>query len=69
VDRFLIKKENWRKVNFDGKNTARVKCPKCGIEGLLNHEVDKEGNVNPSVVCGMKCGFHSMVKLEGWEDK
>lgn len=57
----------WRPVVLDGKKTARLSCPGCGSIALLDHKIDKEGNVTPSVVCPIQsCDFHEFVKLEGW---
>ena len=45
-----------------------VYCPKCGREGSLDHEIDAEGRVTPSVVCPHEgCDFHDNVQLLGWE--
>ncbi len=42
-------------------------CPGCKVPGVLDHEVDAEGNVTPSVDCP-ECEYHETgVKLIGWE--
>lgn len=41
-----------------------VSCPFCGVSAQLDHEVDVEGNVSPSVVCATStCPFHDNIKL------
>ncbi len=45
-----------------------VYCPKCGSEGMLDHDIDAEGKVTPSLVCPHEeCGFHDYIQLMGWE--
>ena len=45
-----------------------VYCPKCGEEGMLDHDIDVDGFVTPSLVCPTKlCDFHDYVQLMGWE--
>lgn len=63
----LIKRENWTRVTIDGKVTARVKCPGCGMMFALDHDIAKDGTVTPSLVCPV-CDHHSIVKLEGWQE-
>lgn len=47
--------------------SAHVCCPGCGqTMSLRNHHIASDGTVTPSVVCGLDCGFHDMVKLVGW---
>lgn len=59
-----IKRKDWQKY---GK-TVILKCPKCEASDRLNHTIEKDGTVNPSVVCvNGTCNFHEFVKLEGWE--
>lgn len=32
------------------------------------HKITPDGSVSPSVVCPVEgCGFHEMIKLEGWQ--
>lgn len=41
--------------------------PDCsGHHNLRAWNVDNDGNVTPSVLHKGKCGWHAMVKLEGW---
>lgn len=63
----------------DGTKTAWFWCPNCGLMGsLAGHEIDAQGNVTPSVLCGYNgfvrdgkltvCGFHETgIHLVGWE--
>lgn len=47
-----------------------VGCPCCGESYLLDHEIDKLGNVSPSVECPtLGCEFHNYIQLEGWASK
>ena len=51
----------------DGTRTALMACPACGkIASLGDHEIDVDGNVNPSVVCPLGCAYHEWVTLDGW---
>ena len=56
----------------DGKRSARITCPHCGLRGSLaeTHEIGPDGLVTPSVMCpgnGQEvCTFHETVTLEGW---
>lgn len=57
----------WVGSVVEQKRTARVGCPNCGVIGTLNHEIDDEGRVTPSVGCPEDCGYHETgVILEGW---
>ncbi len=50
------------------KAVPRIYCPKCGNEGLLDHDIDTEGRVTPSLVCPHDgCDFHDHIQLMGWE--
>ena len=42
-----------------------VLCPQCDVKRYLDHQIDDQGNVSPSVVCD--CGFHATIRLEGWD--
>jgi hypothetical protein len=69
----VILRDNWKVWPlFDGKNRIYLKCPLCGCECALDHDVDPNGYVNPSVVCpnkpdGKTCTFHEFVVLDGWD--
>ena len=53
----------------DGKLTARVACPLCGLTAILDHEIAADGTVTPSLLCSQAgCGFHEMVVLEAWAE-
>ena len=63
---------SWMKGN-DG---VTVKCPN-GHIGVLDHDVNNQGEVNPSIVCPGRpavatwpespCGWHVWARLEGWQ--
>ena len=57
----------WRPITSDGKWSARMACPGCGVGGsLADHEIDEHGNVHPSVDC-TECEYHETgVVLVGW---
>lgn len=57
----------WRSYpGLDGKPTAYIIDPKNDGLSLIQHIIDTDGTVHPSVVCTI-CGFHDSVKLLGWE--
>lgn len=59
----------WWLVKSDGKDVPIVVCEN-GHWAYLNHDVDAEGNVNPSLVCAEEwCSFHVWGQLEGWNSK
>lgn len=62
------KKGVWRGTKMrDGRRSALMSCPKCGQTcSLSHHKIQDNGEVQPSVVCPMDCGFHEYVKLAGW---
>lgn len=46
---------------------AELTCSSGHGVSLRNHSVAADGAVNPSVVCLTPgCGFHEIVRLEGW---
>lgn len=50
-----------------GRLTANIFCPGCGVMLHLDpHKVNKNGNVEPSVVC-CNCDFHDYVVLNNWK--
>jgi ribosomal protein S27AE len=56
---------SWMRITSDGRETARVACPRCGIaQSLADHEIATDGTVTPSALCD--CGFHEMIALDGW---
>jgi hypothetical protein len=60
----------WQKINADGKETARVKCPQCQQWATLDHDIAANGAVYPSLICPTNgCGFHDVVMLAGWQRK
>lgn len=46
--------------------SAIVGCPNCGATALLDHDIDAEGVVEPSLECPQACGFHELAQLDGW---
>ena len=59
----------WEFVVRDGKRTARIACPGCGLVATLDptdHQIDDFGNVTPSVDCP-NCEFHKTVTLDKWQ--
>lgn len=60
-------KGTYRPITFDGVTTAKLVCPECGLVGDLDHDIDAQGIVTPSVDCpGEDCNFHEMIQLIGW---
>lgn len=58
----------WAPRTRDGKRTAQIACPGCGLVATLNpadHQIDDNGNVTPSVDCP-NCEFHKTIKLDKW---
>jgi len=50
-----------------GRPTAAMPCPKCNRAFCLaEHTIAGDGRVSPSVVCPHGCGYHVMMKLDGW---
>lgn len=44
-----------------------VQCPKCEKWYSLDHDVDSDGRVTPSLNCPTTgCDFHEFVRLDGW---
>jgi hypothetical protein len=59
------KRGTWYPVIVDGKRTAKLVCPGCGIiANIDDHDIDHDGNVTPSILCD--CGYHENVILAGW---
>ncbi|GAF75621.1 unnamed protein product [marine sediment metagenome] len=60
-------KGQWWGLDWGTKRTATIVCPDCGFTAVVRHDIADDGTVTPSVVCPEDCGFHEMIKLEGWE--
>ena len=57
----------WRLWNHDDTDYVFVKCPGCGQEYRLDHDISVQGVVSPSLECpGDECTFHDTVILAGW---
>ena len=74
-ERFLAKQDNyynsgtWKGVKLsDGSRGASFTCPHCRqTASLIDHEIDENGDVNPSVVCPDRiCEFHRYIRLLDW---
>ncbi len=61
----IIEFEQWNIIKRDGREIVKVRCPGCGVRAALDHTVDPDGTVRPSLDCTM-CDFHEFVKLNGW---
>lgn len=47
-------------------DSARIVCAN-GHLGMLDHSIDDDGTVKPSVVCMEEgCNFHEWIQLVGW---
>jgi hypothetical protein len=58
-------KGTWRPVR--GGVSARLTCPRCGLDAELDHQIAADGTVTPSVECPTEgCGWHEHVKLKDW---
>lgn len=64
----VLERGEYRRIRMDGKITAKLGCPLCGVTGYLDqHEIARNGTVSPSVQCtNGGCSFHDEVVLEGW---
>ena len=65
----IIPKADWAFEKTDKEDPeVKVKCPSCSEWYLLNHTIDTQGLVVPSLSCPTRgCGYHSFVKLEKWD--
>lgn len=44
-----------------------VKCPECDQIAGLDHDIKRNGDVEPSLDCpNPECGFHNHVRLLDW---
>jgi hypothetical protein len=58
----------WFYVNRDGKRCVKVSCPECGTIGSLDHDVNEDGDVSPSLQCPRDgCTFHKFVTLDEFD--
>ena len=66
--RYVIPRALWKTIwRGTGAQTAMVRCPKCGLDCSLKHEISDDGVVTPSLGCPYKgCNFHEWVTLEDW---
>lgn len=64
ADRIL----KWRPLMDGGKKSATMTCQHGHVASLVDHTIDANGVVSPSVVCPDDgCPFHTHVKLDGWQ--
>jgi predicted RNA-binding Zn-ribbon protein involved in translation (DUF1610 family) len=59
----------WKGLKLaNGGRSASFTCPKCGQTAvLIDHEINADGTVRPSVVCPTEnCDFHEWIVLGGW---
>lgn len=61
----LFGKGLWTRTKVNDVTIVRVSCPGCGLAAALDHEIDDDGIVNPSLQCPT-CGYHDWIKLGGW---
>ena len=61
MNRIVVSK--WRRFGL----LVLVTCPGCGLEVGLDHDVEDDGRVTPSLNC-TECAFREFVTLGGWPD-
>jgi len=62
---YMIQYENW---SLMGKRIL-VDCPGCEKRFMLDHNIDKNGQIHPSLDCPI-CDFHeSNIILAGWNER
>jgi len=52
-------REWWRDEDGD----LWVRCPDCHHEGMIEHEIDQSGRIDPELTCPVNCGFHGWALL------
>jgi len=60
--RVAVPKVNWEFT----RQRVYVTCPGCGMKAGLDHTVEANGDVNPSLDCP-ECSYHVWASLEGWD--
>jgi len=60
--REFIPRKDWLKIG----PSVIVTCPQCRKKAALDHTIEEDGDVNPSLICPF-CGYHNWVKLEDWK--
>lgn len=67
MTRYIISEFLWRRSKTD-PSLVRVWCPLCNASAVLDHVIDDDGKVDPSLDCpNPECIFHEMVQLENWK--
>ncbi len=57
----------WRLLKDGYRKSASIVCPNGHYGILLDHNIDENGMVTPSVVCPEEgCNFHDWIKLMDW---
>lgn len=51
-----------------GQPQIIVSCGYCGAEGILHHQVSKDGTVSPAITCPRECGWHVWATLDRWDE-
>ncbi len=60
-----IKKGGWKRCS---NGWVFVCCPGCGQVARINHDIDNDGKVTPSLDCPTEtCHFHRFAMLLDWE--
>lgn len=58
--------QSWRIAQGIAGEVVELTCPN-GHIGDLDHEINDDGDVHPSVDCPrIACDFHDYIKLESW---
>ena len=66
MNNILLDKENWKYVIRDEIPLIKIKCQECkGWGDLIDHAIDNDGIINPSVICD--CGWHVMIALKDFK--
>ncbi len=65
----LVTRDHWHLITRKSREkSASVRCPDCKQWYPLDHEIDADGFITPSVDCPTEgCEFHDFVRLLGWE--
>ena len=66
----VIGSDRWKIVKRDGREIVKVKCPNCNQWAALDHTIEPDGTIKPSLQCDEdQCGYHEHAKLEKWDRK
>jgi len=57
----------WLPLKAGARWTAEIICANGHSGSLTNHSIGADGAVSPSCLCPEEgCGWHEMVRLQGW---